>query len=348
MAVNRVKNRIDWIDVMRAAAILLVLLSHYDGGKLSVLANRACVQTFFFISGMFAFSSKYSLKSYVKKQAETLLLPYGIFAVVNIAFYWLFNRDTPISQLALFAKNFLFAKRNEVLVAAMWFLPCLFFASILYKAIAMLLKKQKYIFPLCFVISAVFKIWFESPVYIFSINQGLKYLVYIALGGVMYPYLKRIKRAWHKLPKSYHIAVILFFAVDCAYIWRMYVKGYVFWPKSVVMLSAVYFLNVVMCIIFIMTVSILLEKVKPLVWIGRHTLGFCCLESINRALFNTAMAIVGIGFVPNSEIKALVHAVISVCIGSVIVSVLDKICPIVLGKRKNKRHRQRHTEIKRT
>ena len=63
----KTKNRIEWIDAMRAIAIMLVLLSHYDGGRLSIFANRACVQIFFFISGIFAFGGRYTLPQYVKK-----------------------------------------------------------------------------------------------------------------------------------------------------------------------------------------------------------------------------------------------------------------------------------------
>ena len=334
MPSTKAKNRIEWIDAMRAVAIVMVLLSHYDGGKLSVFANRSCVQIFFFISGIFAFGGRYTLPQYVKKQAQSLLLPYGIFAVVNIIFHFIFNPSTPVKDMLGFALNFIVARRNEVMVAAMWFLPCLFFASILYKAMVILLKKQRYIVPVCFVISAVFKLWFESPVYIFSVNQGLKYLIYIALGGLIAPYFKKFKKAWKHLPKSYRTAALLIYAVDCAYILRLYVKGYVFWPKAIWALSLVYFLNVVMCIIFVLGLSMVLEKIKPVVWIGQNTLGFCCLENINRALLNTAMAVVGFGFLPDSEIKAFVHVMGAVCIGTVIIWIINRFCPQLFGKNK--------------
>ena len=84
MSVTKAKNRIEWIDVMRCFAIMTVLLAHYNGGRLSIIANRACVQTFFFISGMFAVSSAYSVRQYINRQMKALLLPYGIFAVINI------------------------------------------------------------------------------------------------------------------------------------------------------------------------------------------------------------------------------------------------------------------------
>ena len=336
MTVTKSKNRIEWIDAMRAIAIVLVLLSHYDGGRLSIFANRACVQIFFFISGIFAFGSRYTVTEYIKKQAQSLMLPYGIFAAVNIVFYFVFNPSTPLGELVGYALNFILARRNNVMVAAMWFLPCLFFTSIVYKTIATLLKKQRYIVPLCFAISAVFKLWFEDPVYVFSVNQGFKYLIYIALGGLIAPYFKRIKKAWRRLPQSYRTTAVFIFALDCAYILRLYVKGYVFWPQSIWALSLVYFINVVMCIIFVLVLAMLLSKIKPIVWIGQNTLGFCCLENISRALLNTAMAVVGFGFVPDNEIKALVHVVGSVCIGAVIIFAINKTCPQILGKKKTR------------
>ena len=335
MSVTKQKNRIEWIDIMRAMAIVLVLLSHYDGGRLSVVANRACVQIFFFISGMFAFSARYSLPQYIKKQVQSLLLPYAVFAVVNIIFHFIFNPSTPLNELAGYVVNFILARRNNVMVAAMWFLPCLFFASIVYKMLAALLKRQRYIVPVCFVISAVFKLWFEDPVYIFSINQGFKYLIYIALGGLLAPYIKSINYdSWSKLSKKQQVAALLVFMVIIQYIVLLYKRGYVFWPQAIWALSLVYFINVVVCIIFVMVWALALSKIKPIVWIGQNTLGFCCLENINRALLNTAMAVVGFGFVPDNEIKALVHVLASMCIGSVIIFAVNKVCPQIMGKKK--------------
>ena len=337
MSVTKTKNRIEWIDVMRCIAMVTVLLAHYDGGRLSILANRACVQTFFFISGLFAVSSAYPIGQYIKKQFKALLLPYAVFAVINIAFHFLFNPQTTVGEMVGFAVNFVLARRNEVMVAAMWFLPCLFFASVLYKVILTYLKEQKYVVPLCFVISAVFKLWFEDPVYIFSINQGLKYLIYIALGGLLAPYIKNFNRhSWKKLNNMQKILLTAVFAVVCGYVWLLYKRGYVFWPQAIWALSVVYFINVVVCIVFVMVLSMALEGIKPLRWAGQYTLAFCCLENINRALLNTAMAMVGFGFIPNTGLKAFVHICGAMCVGSVIILVINRFCPQLLGKSKTK------------
>ena len=335
MSVTKQKNRIEWIDIMRSFAIVMVLLAHYDGGRLSIFANRACVQIFFFISGIFAVSSSYTVWQYIKKQAKALLLPYGVFAVVNIAFHYLFNPSTPISKIAEYGTNFLLARRNEVMVAAMWFLPCMFFASVVYKILVRVVKKQKIIVPLCFVVSAVFKIWFESPIYIFSVNQGLKYLIYLALGGLLSPYIKNISfDSFKNLTGKQRAVMACIFVLVCGYIFVLYKRGYVFWPQAIWALSLVYFVNVFISIIFVMVLAVCLSKVKPIVWVGQNTLGFCCLENINRALLNTAMAVAGFGFAPNSEIKALVHVAASMCIGSVIIFVINKFCPQLLGKKR--------------
>lgn len=337
MSVTKVKNRIEWIDIMRCFAIVLVLLAHYNGGRLSVFANRSCVQIFFFISGIFAVSASYTVTEYIKKQAKALLLPYGIFAVINIAFYRVFNPATPAGELVNYGVNFILARRNNVMVAAMWFLPCMFFASVVYKILVTVLKKQSVIVAVCFAISAVFKLWFEDPVYIFSVNQGLKYLIYIALGGLLSPYIKNMNNdSWAKLNSRQRAVLIFIFTLVCGYIAVLYKRGYVFWPQSIWALSLVYFLNVVVCIIFVMVWSIALTKVKPLAWAGQYTLGFCCLENINRALLNTAMAMVGFGFSPDTEIKALVHIIGSMCIGAVIITVINKLCPVLIGKKKTK------------
>ena len=191
--------------------------------------------------------------------------------------------------------------------------------------------------PLCFVISAVFKLWFEDPVYIFSLNQGLKYLIYLALGGALYPHIKQISdKNWQKLSAKQRAVAIFAFIMIMYYIYLLYKRGYVFWPQAIWALSLVYFVNVVVIIAFVIVISLILEKFSPFVWVGQNTLGFCCLENINRALLNTAMAVVGFGFVPDNEIKALVHVMASMCVGSVIILIISKTCPQLLGKKKSK------------
>lgn len=332
------KPRIEWVDVMRALAMILVLLAHYNGGRLSIIANRACVQTFFFISGMFAFTGKYTIPQYLKRQLKGILLPYFIFAVINVVFHVIFNQITVVKAVLELFKGFALAKRNETLVAAMWFLPCLFITSIVYKLIADAFKKQKYILAVCFAVSAVFKVFFEDPVYIFSLNQGFKYLIYFAIGNALYPYLKNISSfSFKKLDNRYKLAFIAFLIFDCWYIYLLYKRGYVLWPQPIWALAVVYFLNVVMCIILFLIISVALSRCKPLVWVGRNTIGFCCLENISRALLNYAMAMVGFGFVPDNEIKALVHVVGAMCVGSVIILAINIVCPQLFGKSKTKK-----------
>ena len=337
MTENVKKNRIVWIDVLRAIAIVLVLTAHYDGYGLSKLATLCCVQMFFFLSGMFAYGDKHTLGGYIIKQAQTIMLPYAVFAAINIVFHRIFNPGTTAAEMLNFAQGFLLARRNGVMVAAMWFLPCLFITSIIYKILATVLKKHRYIVPVCLVISAVFKIYLEDPVYVFSLNQGLKYIIYIALGGAAYPYLKNI--SIEKIVKAdvkYKVIVFAVAAASIVYMGILARRGYVFWPKSVFGLALVYFINVVMCFVFFTMLAMILSPVKPLSWIGQNTLGYCCLENIDRALLNTAMAIFGFGFAPVGGVKVFVHTVLSMCVGTVIILIINKICPVILGKAKPK------------
>ena len=334
------KNRIEWVDVLRGIAIIFVLLAHYDAasaGRLYHFAHKFSVALFFFISGMMSLSAqKNDLVQYAKKQAGRLLLPYAFFAVVNSLFFFVFNRSIGVKGIADMLITYIIGKRNTLATAPMWFLPCLFIVCLLYKALWDTFKSHKAVLPICFVLSAAAKIFFEEPIMVWSFNHGIKYLIYYAIGAAVFPVIKNFDFSSVKNLAVWQKALLaIAVAADLWYVCCIYLGKNIIPTPNLVSACAAVFINAMAIIIFMTLLSMTISHFKPLSVIGRETLGFCCGESISRALLNTAMALTGFGFAANSPLKVVVYNFIAMAISYfVIILPLNLFFPQLLGKPK--------------
>ena len=334
------KNRIAWVDVAKAIAMIFVLIIHYDrraAGRVAALGLMFCVQLFFFLSGMFASAEKYSLKEYILRQAKALLLPYAAFSVINIGFHFIFNPNLPAEVWKEVITNILLARRNHMLVAAMWFLPCLFLVSVIYKLLTMVIKNQRTLLIVCFVASAFAKVHLQEPILPFTANQAVRFLIYFAAGSKIYPYIKNLSfKSYTKQPLKIRIGIGIYTITAAVLTYILYKKEYIIFFENDFLFYSSLFINTVMIISLVIIVSVLLAWCIPLVKIGQNTLGFCCLENISRALVSTAMAITGIGFLPDKPLKVIVFNFIAMAISYAVLIPINRFCPVLLGKKKTK------------
>ena len=329
-----VKKRIEWIDVLRGIAIICVMLSHYDI-PFAYFAHKFCVALFFFVSGMLSGSAKrFTTIEYIKIQAHRLLLPYAAFSVINAVFYYIFNRSIGIKGIWDILITFALGKRNTLACAPMWFLPCLFITAILYKIISGLLKKDIAVIFFCLAVSAVAKIFFEEPIMVWSFNHALKYLIYYAIGSVLFAVLKKIDAEYLSVLNPWQkCAFVAFIAVGLWYASKLYSNNLLVNPGTLITACIMVFVNAVSVSALCIAVAVLMSRFKPLAVIGRNTLGFCLGESISRALLNTAMAVTGIGFAANTQLKVIVYNFLAMAISYMIIIVpLNTFCPQLLGK----------------
>jgi fucose 4-O-acetylase-like acetyltransferase len=140
-------SRIEWIDLLKGIAILWLILYHmhvFDW-------MRSPVPVFFFLSGLF-FSEGKSFGSFIKKKANTLLVPLLFFFVLGVSAtalkcvlqgeaysfpsLWKFATLIPADA----------AVTNPLGVGAIWFLASLFEIYIIYYCLRMFSKKQWWLF----------------------------------------------------------------------------------------------------------------------------------------------------------------------------------------------------------
>lgn len=132
-----INKRIGWVDIARALGIFAIVLGHTveDGVTMRYLYSFH-IPLFFFLSGATLRVQDASFGAFVKKRAFSLLLPYGIFALVSQLVYEAMSlvaagsmdSARQFSSGAAWARMLLgYVEANR----ALWFLPCLFLMGLM-------------------------------------------------------------------------------------------------------------------------------------------------------------------------------------------------------------------------
>ena len=266
-------------------------------------------------------------------------MPYALFSAVNIAFHCLFNRIFSVSVIKEYVISALLARRSSLLVAAMWFLPCLFLTSLVYKLLTMAIKDKKLLLVVCFAISAFARFCLQEPILPFTANQSVRFVFYFALGDVFYPYLRKISLDGFKQLSAKTKAVLTAaFILLALYVYIICKREYLIsisYELNFLFISAMAFRSFMM-VVFMVAVSILLSRCVPLEKIGQNTLSYCCLESINRTFVNTAMAVSGIGFALDKPLKIILYNFMAMAVGYLLILIINRWFPFLLGRKKAK------------
>lgn len=133
-------KRRDWIDFAKGIGIILVVWAHTSGVFTEYIVQFH-MPLFFFISG-YLYKYKEGVKSYTVKKMKRLLLPFWwwniiLYPIYYIMYYWK-NWDFTIA-LKEIGKIILTLDKVPFL-GAVWFLPALFWSSILANAVVTLNK----------------------------------------------------------------------------------------------------------------------------------------------------------------------------------------------------------------
>lgn len=200
------KIRYQLPDKLKAIAIILVLLFHLTPEQTPQISSNLatnsietvspflrllrsllhcersfCMPLFFMLSGLFAKHFDLTFFEYIKKQFNRLIVPYVIFGTISISYYFIHNilYDTPTDSY-LILKNFAFGT-----LPVLWFLPTLFFTTILYYILKRIFKSSYILTFICLLI-AIFSIhnWGSdgSPNGVNSIIPAFVAIFYFSLG----------------------------------------------------------------------------------------------------------------------------------------------------------------------
>lgn len=102
---------------------------------------------FFFLSGFFLLKKQENFTSFLIKKSKSLIIPYFVYNIILIIFYWLLwliSRSANLYQdiYNQFIAIPLAIRINDIYSSRLWFLPCLFTSNLLIYAISKLSNKS--------------------------------------------------------------------------------------------------------------------------------------------------------------------------------------------------------------
>lgn len=150
------KKRIDWLDVSKAIAILLMIIGHTPR---LVSGVRTLIFSFhmplFFILGGYTFRIPSDSVMFVKKSVKRLLLPYTVTVLLAAGLHftkqslWL-HTGNPFDNFFYYIKAGLYGSGVTVkpfsdipAIGSIWFLPCLFLARLIFLMILKIARENK-------------------------------------------------------------------------------------------------------------------------------------------------------------------------------------------------------------
>lgn len=313
------KARYDWVDALKFLGISSIYVGHMGtaAGTLYPFTFQYCVALFFLASGFFApRAEQQSFWPFLKKKLCTIVLPYFAFSAINLVVDVLTWGCSFTEFVDLILAMFM-GVRTKTVAAALWFLPCLFVISIGHYALKKFLRKDWLVVlvSLGFYIATEIGIPYRpvgEPRMFFGIDSAMCYILYYALGAVLFPYLKEFHFHGLKL-----WAKVLFWgaALVCTFVaCVVYFKGPSFpidalpfqLPKAI---RLFYSAGLALAFLFLNFIgSKLLAHVKAFTEIGRNTLILCGTENIMKEVLAALVSLTGLKLEIPSQFAAFVYA----------------------------------------
>lgn len=288
------RRRIEWCDIFKGLLIILVVVIHatyYFNGQLNQYAYQFGMQALFFISGYTGKTRnqrEHSLFEEIFKKFYKLVIPYYIINLIGISLFWLFNKLQILAYISeitypdsyLNALKALFSRNNIVYCdwfGATWFLIALFWANIIFKALALLFKKD---IPLLIASLAVF---FVSK----ALSQSGLHPYFLDLGGISQVFITFGYLSQKKEIKERNVPQLLVMLFLTGAAWWISVhlglQYIVMYPERkfngiIDLFLPVYGILMTVCLAKLLTRTSLPKKV--LIYLGQNSIGIMCFHLV--------------------------------------------------------------------
>lgn len=309
MSVNN--KRIEWIDIARGFAILLIILGHSNilNGSINGFIHSFHVPLFFVVSGLL-FKGEDLARS-IKKRGKQLLIPFYITGTIvvigKLVFTYVSNSEIHIKDIinwivALicgYGYDYDFFGHTIYAIGAIWFLWALFWSFVTLQIIFKLTKRtSEWIRALAVIIVSVIGYiigqFFWIPT---NIDLGLYCVIYLYFGYILKNYLLDYL-------KNNRIINYLIIAICIAiYVYASIINGLYITTRQTDTIISV--LGALAGSLVCLEISMLFEKLqyvsKVIIWYGMNSLLIICVHNIEIMLITwdriTVQGILQYGFV---------------------------------------------------
>lgn len=271
-------KRIEWCDIFKGMAILLIVIAHVSG-RFNDYVYQFHVAAFFFISG-YTNKGQGSLFEAVVKKALTLLLPYYFLNLAGLAVIDVLEKlgiagficsgvyHSDLQWKIMEALRL--GGTNCEWFGATWYLVVMFWAACLFDIEIRLAKRNKACLMLMSICLFLLSLSMAPPTWV----QALKAQYYMTLGWLLKNILKEGKLSWTIL-KACIIAVIWVIMTNMGLCDTMN------WPtfKFNGMADMIMPLFGILILVYLSQAIADLGRIKkPLLYLGRNTMSVMCLH----------------------------------------------------------------------
>ena len=243
------------------------------------------------------------------------MVPYLCFLTINVVVYTLAGNSGMDKALDMF-KQGLLGVRNHIFAASLWFIPCMFVMSVFYNGICRLVRNKYIMLAIAFILYVVTQTALPSnpsanPSWFWNIDSAMMYMVFYALGAVVFPFLKDFHfKSLKVVPK---ILVILVSAAAVLFTVGVYFSANL---KSILYVNIIplNFITgiLITCILILanLVLAFLLSKIIFLQNLGKSTLILCGTEQIIKLLIPLVCGLVKLKITLTSPLSALIYTLI--------------------------------------
>ena len=222
-----VKRRIDHADTIRGVCILLVNYFHSNVSFFMLkYVSNICVHPFLFMAGSF-YSAKAPLGDTLKKKLRTLIVPYYVLGMGFYLLWLLFSYGTGADLIAPLRALLYQPIGGFPIEPSLYFLPVMFFSTMLLALIVKLVKREWLRFVLVLAITGLGSIWNDrfSMRLPMSLDCAMAVLLYLYLGfhgrkilAFTDKTIEKLRYRWLKFLVFAVLAVINLVMIDLNYI----------------------------------------------------------------------------------------------------------------------------------
>ncbi len=187
------KKRIEWIDALRALAMVLVIYGHRvpEWSGYFVFTSPIKIPLFFAITGYVFTGADKSVKDFFVKLIRTIVIPWIVLSVLPYLI------AAPIKGVPYLLSNL-----KEILIGdKYWYMPCCIVAEIIWLAALKVFKKTWQIALISVVLFVAGIVLYHFGILsVFMINRALTVQVYLLIGWLFKRYETVIVERIGKLP----------------------------------------------------------------------------------------------------------------------------------------------------
>lgn len=325
-------ERVEWIDISKGIAVILVLLGHTQSSQsLVAYIFSFHMPFFFFISGYLFNMDKYTSLIYlIKAKAKSILIPYVAFSGVSLILYSVIF-DYHINDWYLVIKVFLESKRNGIFYnVPLWFFTTLFLVEVLYFIIRKYINYKVIVLIILIISGYIESVLFNStgqPKLLWSFDLAIYYSVFFGMGNI-----GRGVQLTNRLYKKVILTILLLINILLLVNPEVFnvINRFGFSHKSISYLWSLVlgFSGIVLLVVL----SKYLNFCKPLAYLGKNTLIIFSLHFVlGYNLINVFVLTYKIPIVP-SNITGFIYVSLELLILIPVVNIINKYFPFLLAK----------------